>query len=472
MKKLFLLTPLLFLFNDLKASHIAGAELTYECAGTGIYNITFTFYRDCFGIDPPLTVDCQVDNSCGFSPMTTTLTRASLPAGQIVPNCLQPTTCDGGVKSGIQKWIYSGQIILPAECAYWNFAVTMSARNSGVGGNMNTNNNLYITASLNNTNGLCNTSPVFTIDPEIFTCVNQPYCLYPGVFDADGDSLVFSLTPPKIGPNQDFLYGTGYSYVQPIQSFNPVYLNSNNGTLCFTATQPAFSVYAILVYEYRNGVLIGEVVRDIELYTTTCSNNPPFLSGINGSGIFDTIVCVNSPACFDIFSHDPNVSDSTNISWDQSIAGATFTTSPGQNENAQFCWTPGLNDVSSSPHCFTVNTRDNSCPARQQGQRQYCITVYDSIACLTLSAKNSIASLEALKIYPQPASDYFVIDYGSDVTGKKLTFCIDNILNKRIYQRTISDRITRVHEIPSGIYLAYILDDKGLVVKKGKLIIM
>jgi uncharacterized membrane protein len=86
--------------------------------------------------------------------------------------------------------------------------------------------------------------------------------------------------------------------------------------------------------------------------------------------------------------------------------------------------------------------------------------------------KNSIASFEAIKIYPQPASDYFVIDYGSDVTGKKLTFCIDNILNKRIYQRTVSDRITMVHEIPSGIYLAYILDANGLVVKKGKLIIM
>ena len=127
MKKIFLITPLLFLFTDLKASHVAGAELTYQCAGTGIYNLTLTFYRDCFGIDPPLTLDCQVDDSCGFAPTTATLTRDSLPAGQIVPNCSQPTTCDGGVNSGIQKWIYSGQIILPAECVYWNFAVSISS---------------------------------------------------------------------------------------------------------------------------------------------------------------------------------------------------------------------------------------------------------------------------------------------------------------------------------------------------------
>jgi hypothetical protein len=473
MKKLFLLTPLLFLFNDLKASHVAGAELTYQCAGTGIYNLTFTFYRDCFGIDPPWTVSCEVDNSCGFPLNSATLTRDSFPITQIIPNCSLPTTCEGGINTGIQKWIYSGQIILPAECPYWNFAVTMSTRNAAITVGVNPDSyNLYVTASLNNTNGICDTSPVFGIDPVVFACTYQPYCLDPGIFDAEGDSIVCSLIAPLTSPNQTFPFDSGYSFNEPVKSIPPVSINYNNGILCFNAIQPDISVYAILVSEFRNGELIGQVERDIELFTISCSNAPPYLSGINGSGTFDTIVCVNTPTCFDIFSHDPNVSDSTNIALDQSIAGATFTTSQGQNENGQFCWTPGLNDVSSNPYCFTVNTHDNSCPARQQGQRQYCITVYDSIACLTLSVKNSIASFEAIKIYPQPASDYFVIDYGSDVTGKKLTFCIDNILNKRIYQRTVSDRITMVHEIPSGIYLAYILDANGLVVKKGKLIIM
>ena len=75
-------------------------------------------------------------------------------------------------------------------------------------------------------------------------------------------------------------------------------------------------------------------------------------------------------------------------------------------------------------------------------------------------------------MYPQPATDYFVIDYGTDINGENLIFCIDNILNKRIYQKNLSERITLVHEIPSGIYLGYILDDTGLVIKKGKLIIM
>ena len=244
------------------------------------------------------------------------------------------------------------------------------------------------------------------------------------------------------------------------------------GSLCFNAVQPDFSVYAILVSEYRNGLLIGEVERDMELISINCSNAPPYLSGFNGSGLFDTIICINSPACFDIFTQDPNVTDSTAISWDQNIAGATFTTTAGQNEKAHFCWIPSFNDVGSNPHCFTVNTHDNSCPARQQAQKQYCITVLDSISCLTLSTKNSIASREKLKMYPQPATDYFVIDYGTDLNGKNLIFCIDNILNKRIYQKNLSERITLVHEIPSGIYLGYILDDNGLVVKKGKLIIM
>ena len=473
MKKLFLLIALQFLLNELKASHVAGAELTYQCAGNGVYNITYTFYRDCFGIDPSFNLSCSIENSCGFNPWTTSLTRDSFPVAQIIPNCSQPTTCEGGPNTGIQKWIYKGQIILPAECINWTISVTVPARNAGITTAVNPDYYyLYVTASLNNTNGICDTSPVFSIDPIVFACINQPYCLNPGIFDAEGDSIVCSLIAPQTGLNQTLPFDSGYSFIEPIISNPPFSINNSIGSLCFNAVQPDFSVYAILVSEYRNGILIGEVERDMELISINCSNAPPYLSGINGSGTFDTIVCVNSHACFDIFSHDPNVSDSTNISWDQSIAGATFTTSPGQNENAQFCWTPGLNDVSSSPHCFTVSTHDNSCPARQQAEKQYCITVLDSISCLTLSTKNSIASRETLKMYPQPATDYFVIDYGVEVNGKNLIFCIDNFLNKRIYQKNLSERITLVHEIPSGIYLGYILDDNGLVVKKGKLIIM
>ena len=67
-------------------------------------------------------------------------------------------------------------------------------------------------------------------------------------------------------------------------------------------SQLEVSVLAVLVEEYRNGVLIGSVVRDIQIQVINCgSNAAPEISGIdNVPNVFDISTCPNTNICFKI----------------------------------------------------------------------------------------------------------------------------------------------------------------------------
>lgn len=61
------------------------------------------------------------------------------------------------------------------------------------------------------------------------------------------------------------------------------------------------AVCAVLVKEYRNGILIGSVIRDMQFWVKDCGTNLlPTAEGINGSGNFSIAVCPGSSTCFTI----------------------------------------------------------------------------------------------------------------------------------------------------------------------------
>ena len=122
---LFLLSP-----NILKASHFAGADLTYTCLGGNTYLITYSFYRDCSGISAPSSVNmffnCSSNSSLNF--------YASLPkipgTGQEITQACSavPTHCNNGNGYGIQEYVYQGVVTLTA-CNSWKMYYTSGARN-------------------------------------------------------------------------------------------------------------------------------------------------------------------------------------------------------------------------------------------------------------------------------------------------------------------------------------------------------
>ncbi len=106
-----------------------------------------------------------------------------------------------------------------------------------------------------------------------------------------------------------------------------------------TPTQVEVGVLSVLIKEYRNGVLVGSVVRDMEIYVRMCNNNLPTETGINGSDIRDTTICPGTQICFDIISNDVDTDQIVTMTWNQGITGATFNVSGFPHPTGNFCWT-------------------------------------------------------------------------------------------------------------------------------------
>jgi gliding motility-associated-like protein len=367
--------------GEVCGSHSMGADLTYQCLGGNNYKLRLSFYRDCSGIDAPSFVDINFNSaSCGFDYFE----RAFPINGtgqEITPICpAELSTCEGGTFTGIQEWIYEVVITLPAECIDWQFSYSLCCRNGAISTiNFPLGEEIHVFSMLNNTGGVCNNSPTFENRPVPFICLGQQFCFNHGSSDADGDSLVYAPITPLTSAGTTVLYNSPYSATQPLNSSPAATFNAVTGDFCLTPQSLEVTVMAVLVSEYRNGVLIGMVERDIQITVLNCNNTLPLLSGINGTSSFTTTACAGAPFCFDVFSTDPDPSQTVTLSWDGTVAGATFTAASSLRPSGTFCWIPQASDVSSVPHCFTITVMDDACPYEGSQVFSYCITVQNVI---------------------------------------------------------------------------------------------
>ncbi|MEZ4979477.1 MAG: gliding motility-associated C-terminal domain-containing protein [Chitinophagales bacterium] len=385
--KHFLLCLSLFLFVrlDVLASHLLGADINYECLGPGQYRVTLQLYRDCNGIVPSSSQTLTYSSStCGVSG-SIQLSSLGSPV-DITPLCPNvQSACGGNGSYGVQEWVYQGILNLPPGCGNdWILGWSQCCRNGAI----NTlsgpsSQDMYVGVNLDNTiTPICNSSPTFNNSPGSIVCVNQPVVYNHGVSDVDGDSLYFSLGTCYQAQNTSVNYGGGFNGTSPLTTASGVSINPNTGAISFTPTTQQVGVLCVNVREYRNGVLIGQVNRDMQFTVIACSNVPPQASGVDGTPNtnpvnFETSICANGTLCFTINGSDPN-SNNVTMSWNNEIPGGVFTvTNNGTTAPvAQFCWNPGPSDI--GQNVFTVNVEDDACPIIGQGTYTYIIDVLPS----------------------------------------------------------------------------------------------
>ncbi len=377
--------------QNVQASHLAGADLTYQSLGNGTYLVTYTLYRDCFGITAPTTAYLSVaSNSCGQAVQSITMTLAPGSGNEITPTCSTTTsTCNGGTEPGIEEYEYTALIQLPMGCPDWHLWVDDCCRNQAITTVQNASGEgLYIEAYLNNT-VVESSSPTFNNVPIVFFCIGQTNYFNHGAVDADGDSLVYYFISPRNSENDPVTYSAGYSVASPLSSSPGVTINANTGDIAVNPTQQEIGIISVLVEEYRNGVLLGRVMRDIQVYTVACSNTLPALSGVNGSTTYNTSACIGgAPLCFNINSNDNNSSDSLWLTWNNGIPGATFNPGTGRRPVGQFCWAPTPADARPNPYTFTVTVHDNACPS--PGVQTYSFSVIVSALNVTVTSTPTV----------------------------------------------------------------------------------
>ncbi len=373
------------------ATHLVGGEITYKCISGNTYEVTLVLFRDCDGVR--LYSSQRIFSSCGGS---FDVRRVSIE--DVTPLCPgEGSTCNGGSIPGIEKHTYTGTVNLPF-CGSLILSYSSCCRNADITTLLGSNS-LYISSLLETNLAVCNSSPVFNNNGSSYGCMGEVVNYNHGVTDPDGDQLVFSLVDCLQSASSTVTYAPGYSGLNPLSTTGGVSIDPATGAISFTPDIVQVGVLCVLVEEYRNGVKIGEITRDIQFNIENCNaggggNNPPV-----ASGPYQYNVNPGSQLCFNIVGSDPNAGDLIKMTTNNGISGGTFMPALPQGFTAspstQFCWTP-TNADQNATHFFTITVQDDACPTVGQNTFTYQVVVGNAcnldIQCPTDIAVDSDAN--------------------------------------------------------------------------------
>jgi gliding motility-associated-like protein len=415
-----------------------GGDLTYTCVGNNRYKVTLSFYRDCNGVAAPTNCNNGLafnyrSTDCGAN-VNDCLAFESVQV--ITPICateIDRCNSASGVY-GVEKYTFSKIINLTpwAGCGTdWIISWELCCRNNAVTSLVNPGNQrLYLDARLNNTVTPCNNSPQFLSNPTPFYCLGQSISYNPGASDPDGDQLQFALIAARGLGGANLTYIPGFSVAQPVANNgggNAVVLNGTTGTMTVVPSIQQVAVVTYRVREFRNGVQVGEVTRDVQVVVRPCQGNTqPFATGINGTNQYTTTVCAGTPVNFSISSSDPNAGQAVTLTWNGGIPGATFTTSGSPLQTGSFSWTPTAANIGNNS--FVVTAADNACPLVGTNDYGYTIIVTPPNTPVDAGPDQNVCgtstTMAAVVPYPQvPGTWQVMVGSGtfSDITSPTST---------------------------------------------------
>jgi uncharacterized repeat protein (TIGR01451 family) len=261
-----------------QASHIAGGDISYECLNACTTRIHLRGYRDCTG-------SSSVSNVITFTPTTPGCTAPAPVAAwssalitelnAMCPGISTWCTTPGATINGIEEhyFIRDYDICGVPTCTFdihWSQCCRTPSLNSLINPGSQT---IWVTLRGFTTNPTqCNSSPLFDHEAIPYICVGQSYVFPQGATDPDGDSLSYELAPCMQMDTVAVNYAVGYSGTQPLGPSWNVQINAMNGDISFTPL-PGYAVtgvLCILIREWRSGVQIGSITRDVNVTAIPC----------------------------------------------------------------------------------------------------------------------------------------------------------------------------------------------------------
>jgi PKD repeat protein/subtilisin-like proprotein convertase family protein len=285
-----------------KATHISGGDMDVQWITGNDYRVTLKLFSDCAnatwsGFDNSVTITVRENGTNSvvsfFNMSLKNVTRLTLG-----DECFTPpsSVC-------MDEGFYSNTVTLPNNANGYYFVWERCCR-SPINLNLIRDQAMVFYAKIPSPS-LRNSSPKFgTYPTNGYMCINETNYFNFDVSDADGDELRFSLITPLAGSatsiNLPYITdqnnpGGIYPFA-PVNWQNPYNLNNIVGgtpnmsidpetgiITCKPVTQGAFT-FAILVEEFRNGVKLGEIVRDIQFFAINCEKQ---VASINQTPIDD-----------------------------------------------------------------------------------------------------------------------------------------------------------------------------------------
>lgn len=268
-----LLTAILLCSVRLSATHNRAGEITYSHVAGFTYEFTITTYTN--------------TNTAALSRNFLQIhwgdgTEDSIPRISDVP-----------IPHIGQKNIYMAQHSFtgPGEYVIWMEDQNRNANVANIPSSVN--QAFYLETKLVIIPGFVPNNSVQLLNPPIdHACAGNLFIHNPAAYDPDGDSLAYFLAPSLGNGGQQI---PGYTF--PNASLT---VDSRTGDFIWDAPAYAgeFNV-AIRIEEYRMGVLVGTVLRDLQIEVLPCTNTPPIIDPLP-----DTCVIAGTNLSFDVTATD------------------------------------------------------------------------------------------------------------------------------------------------------------------------
>ncbi|MDQ3051158.1 MAG: gliding motility-associated C-terminal domain-containing protein [Bacteroidota bacterium] len=379
-------------------THLMGGELTYvhdgSTSGANFYNIKLIVYRYCDStinpapLDPSMYLGVYIDGSSGALDWYST-------ESLILINSTFVTSGNGNIgctfsaSACIERGEYEVSILLPDNSTGYHLMVERCCRNGNI---MNLDNPGSAGMAFYGfiPSGVINSSPQITDISIPYLCTGDTVSVINNAFDPDGDSLSYSFVVPYNGysgppnpvpdpfldnnpyflPIPEIVYAPGYNLSNVFGAGGYAAIDPISGLTNYFIPNQGFYVAAIEIREYRNGVLLSTIRRDLQFITIPCT--PNLVPNYTSPGA-TTVLTVDEgqTLCYDITFSDAD-GDSLFLVASGPLLDTAVVNPAGSIQDAngdsvvtsQFCWTPVCGTASTVPYQFFVTVTDNGCPAK------------------------------------------------------------------------------------------------------------
>ena len=353
-RKLLLIIGFLFCFAfSAKATHQRAAEITYTWLGGNAYEFTLTCYT--------------------YTPSPAGLQRDSLlvvwgdGSEEYIPRVVLQNLGDDytlNVYKKIHNYSSSGTYTISMEDANRNYGVVNVPNSVMVPMHIETELVINPFLGYNNSVQLLNA-------PVDRGCVGRLYLHNPSAYDPDGDSLSYKLVTCK---GQGGMEIAGYTFPQASHSFE---IDPLTGELRWEnpVVQGEYNV-AFMVEEWRHGVKIGSVIRDMQILISQCDNDLPQIQCED-----NYCLVAGEQLYFIISASDPDGDNVTltasGAPFEVAVSPATLNpaTAYGLNPQMEFLWNTVYAHIRNTPYQVVIHAKDDDTPVSLTNLKTVTINV-------------------------------------------------------------------------------------------------
>lgn len=412
----------LFIFLSsfgVRASHIIGGDIYYDYLGNNQYRFFITLYRDCNSTGAEYDMPLKLSVYRTQSNQLHQNVDVTFPGAIVLPNTFNNPCATPPNNLCVQRAIYQIVLTLPPIQGGYTVSYQRCCRGPNITNLVSPDDTgLTLTTQVPGleTNAWENSSPRFTNYPPILLCNNDQLNFDHAATDPDGDQLVYSLVTPFSGatanapapqqapppPYFPVNWETAYSAQQPLGPGSSTVINANTGMLVVNPNMVGLFVVGVRVQEYRNGVLIGQTVRDFLFRVFNCNITlsailptqeqlPTFVNYCQGL----TVNFVNNSYGGSAYAWDFGVPNTTSDV--SSALTPSFTYPTSGTYNVRLIVNPGANCTDTAYMTVTVNE-----PFTLSWQAQDSVCITNNNLNFTSTSSNPSAALSWQ--FPQTAS--------------------------------------------------------------------